>query len=59
MLAVMRPGGVFITFAYLHGLRLKGARRFRMLLENSFSGVAVSRPVWWNIPPAIIYSCRK
>jgi phospholipid N-methyltransferase len=59
MLAVMRPGGVFITFAYLHGLRLKGARRFRTLLENSFSGVAVSRPVWWNIPPAIIYSCRK
>ncbi|MFP6750301.1 MAG: methyltransferase domain-containing protein [Pirellulaceae bacterium] len=59
MLGMMRPDGVFITYAYLHALRLKGARRFRTLLEDSFASVSVSRPVWLNLPPAIVYSCRK
>jgi len=59
MLKVMRPGAVFVTFAYLQGLRLKGARRFRQLLEESFSKVTVSKPVWRNFPPAIYYSCRS
>lgn len=59
MLEVMRPGGVFITFAYLQGLRLKGARRFRSLLKESFAEVVISKPVWRNFPPAIFYTCRK
>ena len=59
MLKVMRPGAVFVTFAYLQGLRLKGARRFRQLLEESFSKVTVSKPIWRNFPPAIYYSCRS
>jgi len=59
MLEVMRPGSVFITFAYLQGLRLRGARRFRQLLEDSFAEVTVSKPIWRNFPPAIFYSCRS
>jgi phosphatidylethanolamine/phosphatidyl-N-methylethanolamine N-methyltransferase len=59
MLEVMRPGSIFITFAYLQGLRLKGARRFRQLLEESFATVTVSKPIWRNFPPAIFYSCRN
>lgn len=59
MLKVMRPGGVFVTFAYLQGLRLKGARRFRQLLKESFSTVTISKPIWRNFPPAIYYSCRS
>jgi phosphatidylethanolamine/phosphatidyl-N-methylethanolamine N-methyltransferase len=59
MKEVMRPGAVFVTFAYLQGLRLKGARRFRQLLEESFSSVTVSKPIWRNFPPAIYYSCRR
>jgi phospholipid N-methyltransferase len=59
MKEVMRPGAVFVTFAYLQGLRLKGARRFRQLLEDSFSSVTVSKPIWRNFPPAIYYSCCR
>jgi phospholipid N-methyltransferase len=58
MLSVLRPGAVFVTFAYLQGLRLKGARRFRQLLEDSFDEVRVSKPVWRNLPPAVFYTCR-
>ena len=59
MLEVMRPGSVFVTFAYLQGLRLKGARRFRRLLKDAFVEVTVSKPIWRNFPPAIFYSCRS
>ena len=59
MIGMLQPTGVFVTFAYLHALRLKGARRFRAQLEDSFASVSVSRPVWLNLPPAIVYTCRR
>jgi phospholipid N-methyltransferase len=59
MMTVLRPGGQFTTFAYLHGLGLGNARRFRGLLREYFSEVAIAGPVWRNVPPAIAYRCRR
>ena len=58
-LSVLPEGGQFVTFAYVHGLRLSNARRFRKGLQEAFSQVQISPVIWRNIPPAIFYSCRK
>jgi phosphatidylethanolamine/phosphatidyl-N-methylethanolamine N-methyltransferase len=55
----LAPGGVFVTFAYLHGLALPGARALRRRLRQSFSQVSHSPVVWGNAPPAFAYICRK
>ncbi|GIW98257.1 MAG: hypothetical protein KatS3mg111_1590 [Pirellulaceae bacterium] len=55
---VMRTDGQFCTFAYLQGLLLPAARKFRRLLESRFPMVETSPIVWRNLPPAIVYRCR-
>lgn len=55
----LRDGGTFATFAYVHGLVLPRARRFRKLLESTFQEVRHSEIVWRNLPPAFVYYCRK
>ena len=57
--ASLRDGGTFATFAYVHGLVLPRARRFRQLLESTFREVRLSEVVWRNLPPAFVYHCRK
>lgn len=52
-------GGIFTTFAYLHGLILPSGIRFRKKLEKHFSNVETSPVVWGNLPPALVYWCRK
>lgn len=59
LVSVLRPGGQFVTFAYLHGLPLPAARRFRRLLPRYFSKVSRSPTVWGNLPPAFVYRCRR
>ena len=59
MLAVMPPGGTFVTFAYLQGLVMPAGRKFKQNLKRHFSKVETSGVVWTNIPPAIVYRCRK
>ena len=59
MMRVLKPGGRFVTFAYVHGLPLPAARRFAALLPNYFSGVTRSPVVWKNVPPAFVYRCRR
>jgi phosphatidylethanolamine/phosphatidyl-N-methylethanolamine N-methyltransferase len=59
MMGVLRSGGQFATFAYLQGLLLPTARRFRRRLDEYFSTVESSRTVWRNLPPAIVYRCRR
>tara|TARA_B110000438_G_scaffold294905_1_gene337016 strand:+ start:519 stop:1097 length:579 start_codon:yes stop_codon:yes gene_type:complete len=59
MFSVLSEQGQFITFAYLHGLPLSSAKRFRSVLEGVFDSVSVSPIVWRNMPPAIFYSCRR
>jgi phospholipid N-methyltransferase len=52
-------GGYFTTFAYLQGLLLPAGQRFKKLLNKSFRQVTVSRVIWANVPPAIVYRCKK
>ena len=59
MIEHLSDGGEFVTFAYVHGLPLKSAKRFRQKLRDHFSSVIISRTIWRNIPPAIFYTCRK
>lgn len=57
--ASLRPGGAFVTFAYVHGLKMAAARRFRDRLQEHFGEVERSRVVWANVPPAIVYRVCK
>ncbi len=59
MMKVLKPGGQFVTFAYLQGLLLPTGRRFARLLPRYFSHVSKSRTVWLNMPPAFVYQCRR
>ena len=59
MMRVLRPGGHFVTFAYVHGLALPTAIRFANLLQKYFATVSKSPVVWRNVPPAIVYRCRR
>jgi phospholipid N-methyltransferase len=56
---VLRPGGQFVTFAYLQGLLLPAGKRFQRLLEEHFRPVSRSRVTWMNLPPAFVYQCRR
>jgi phospholipid N-methyltransferase len=53
------PTGCFTTFAYVHALSMTQARQFRALLGEVFEEVLTTRTVWWNLPPAVTYVCRK
>lgn len=55
----LSPGGSFTTLAYLHALPMSRARRFRTLLGEVFDEVLTTRTVWWNLPPAVTYVCRR
>ena len=59
MMTVLRPGGQFVTFAYLQGLLLPAGQRFRSRLRQYFSHMSTSRTVWLNVPPAFVYRCRR
>jgi phospholipid N-methyltransferase len=57
--SVLKPGGQFLTFAYVHGTWLPTGRSFRQKLSEHFSSVSRSRIVWLNLPPAYIYVCHR
>jgi phospholipid N-methyltransferase len=59
MMRVLRPGGQFVTFAYVHGLILPPGRRFSRILPRYFSSISKSPVVWKNFPPAFVYSCTR
>lgn len=59
ILDVLRPGGRFLTFAYLHGLLLPAGIRFRRKLFSKFRKVTLTRTIWMNIPPAFVYNAEK
>jgi phospholipid N-methyltransferase len=59
MMQVLRPGGQFATFAYLQGLLLPAAKRFRKQLDKYFSKIELSPTVWRNLPPAFVYRCVR
>jgi phospholipid N-methyltransferase len=55
----LKDGGNFVTFAYLQGMILPSAQKFRKKLQKTFSSVEKGRVVWGNIPPAFVYRCKK
>jgi phosphatidylethanolamine/phosphatidyl-N-methylethanolamine N-methyltransferase len=59
VVAALRPQGAFATFAYAHAAWLPPGRRFRRMLEQSFSAVQLTPVVWKNLPPAFVYRCTK
>jgi phospholipid N-methyltransferase len=56
---ILKPGGKFLTFAYLQGLLLPAGIRFKKKLKTRFRQVIKTRTVWRNIPPAFIYCATK
>ncbi|WP_431727260.1 class I SAM-dependent methyltransferase [Verrucosispora sp. TAA-831] len=59
VLAVMHPGAVFTTFAYVHARWAPPALRMLRSLRSRFEEVVVGRTVWANVPPAMVYYCRR
>ena len=57
--AVLHPDGGFTTFAYVHARWSGPARRFRSALHDRFEEVVLGRTVWANVPPALVYHCRR
>ena len=57
--ASLAPDGRFATFAYVQGLALPAAQRFAAKLRQRFQHVSRSPVVWRNLPPALVYRCRK
>ena len=58
MMKVLKPGGRFVTFGYLHSLALPTGRHLAALLPTYFTTVSRSI-VWFNLPPALIHRCRR
>jgi len=56
---VLKPGGIFLTYAYVLGVVAPSAWRFKKKLYAKFDTVETSSIVWNNIPPAFIYICKK
>ncbi len=59
VVAGLRPGGRFATFAYVPAAHFPPGRRFRALLEASFPRVEKTPVVYRNFPPAFVYRCTK
>jgi hypothetical protein len=49
VLDVLKPGGKFLTFAYLQGLLLPSGSMFRKKLHAKFKKVKTTGTVWLNI----------
>jgi len=59
MMRVLKPGGRFVTFSYVHSQVLPPARRFATVLPKYFSRITRSSIVWLNLPPAFVYRCQR
>lgn len=56
---VLPAHGAFTTFAYVHARQLPPARRLLRQLRSRFEEVVIGRTVWANLPPALVYHCRR
>ncbi|MFD0598192.1 class I SAM-dependent methyltransferase [Catellatospora coxensis] len=59
VLDVLPPHGAFATFAYVHTRWAPPARRLLRSLQSRFDEVLTGRTVWANLPPALVYHCRR
>ncbi|WP_430336007.1 class I SAM-dependent methyltransferase [Rhodococcus sp. ACT016] len=53
------PGAGLSTVADSHARWLSGARDLRVGLDRRFDEVIPSRIIWRNVPPAMVYVCRR
>ncbi len=56
---VLRPGGTFTTFQYLHGYGLPSAVSFRRGMNVRIGSPPAVRLVLRNVPPAIVLTWQK
>lgn len=57
--SVLRPGGSFTTFQYLHGYGLPQAVSFRRAMTERMGTQPTSRLVVRNVPPAVVLTWHK
>ncbi|HKW01580.1 MAG TPA: methyltransferase domain-containing protein [Vicinamibacterales bacterium] len=55
---VLRPGGTFTTFQYLHAYLLPRAAAFRREVDERLGGKATRSTVFRNFPPAFVLRWR-
>ena len=55
----LAPGGLFVTYVCLNAFLYPQAQHFFGLLDGFFSSVEKKPIEWRNIPPAIVFVCRK
>lgn len=58
VMARLKPGGLFVTFAYSGFHLLPSGRRFRNLLSSRFETLDTTPTVWKNFPPAFVYVAK-
>lgn len=56
---VLRPGGTFTTFQYLHAYSMSSAKTFRSKMEKVFGPLRAKKVEVRNIPPAYVFSWEK
>jgi len=59
VLARLRPGGTFVTFAYTGLHLMPSGQRFRSLLKSRCVELQTTPTVWQNLLPAFVYSATK
>jgi phospholipid N-methyltransferase len=59
VVAALADDGAFTTFAYQHARWAPPARRLHRTLHELFEEVVVGGTVWANLPPAVVYHCRR
>jgi phospholipid N-methyltransferase len=57
--SVLKPGGIFATFAYTGFHRLPRGQKFRELLAGHCAQLSTTATVWRNLPPAFVYRALK
>lgn len=55
----MKPNGMMVTFVYVHMLVTPQAKRFVNTLSRKFQSVSKSSVIWANVPPAVVFRCRR
>jgi phosphatidylethanolamine/phosphatidyl-N-methylethanolamine N-methyltransferase len=59
IIAPLKNGGHFATFAYWPTMYAPAGFGFRKMLSKSFKKVERTKIVWGNLPPAVVYVCVK
>jgi len=57
--AVLRPGGTFTTFQYVHAAGWPSARQFRVGMSGKMGGAPEIKLVVKNFPPALVLTWTK